>query len=274
MGISSIACVIYVDVLRMVPNTGPPVHLRFYLFKIVPVGLSAALAIASGNKTYLFLSVSFIEMARAFMPVLTMLALWLAGLESPTRDAIKAVVLTAAGCALAAYGEVHLTAFGAICMGVNLLLELVRVVMTQFLLSGMGMHPLQTLKLLAPPATVGLVVASYFQEWPAMVKSGLVAVPGKHPWCFLLAGSLGMMVNVLAINIIKLSSATTLKVLAAVRGPLVVMCGVVLFAEKVTLVELLGYSVALVGFVWYNYAKQGQHVQEALQAKQQEKESE
>ena len=39
------------------------------------------------------------------------------------------------------------------------------------------------------------------------------------------------------------------------RGPLVVMAGVLLFSETVTGIEFAGYTVALVGFVWFQFAK-------------------
>ena len=44
------------------------------------------------------------------------------------------------------------------------------------------------------------------------------------------------------------------------RGPLVVMIGITFIREVVTLLEFFGYSVALCGFVWYNYAKANQQV--------------
>lgn len=59
-----------------------------------------------GNLMYFYLTVAFIEMSRASLPVTTMVALWLAKLETPTAAVIRAVCLTALGCAIAAYGEV------------------------------------------------------------------------------------------------------------------------------------------------------------------------
>lgn len=43
---------------------------------------------------------------------------------------------------------------------------------------------------------------------------------------------------------------SSLQVLSAVRGPIIVMSGVFFFLEKVSGLELMGYSIALVGFVW------------------------
>ena len=60
----------------------------------------------SGNQVYLYLTVAFIQMLKAFTPVITMFALFLARLEEPTAKMIAAVCSVAAGTALAAYGEV------------------------------------------------------------------------------------------------------------------------------------------------------------------------
>jgi hypothetical protein len=49
--------------------------------------------------------VAFIEMARAMLPLVTLLALWVSAVEVPTREHIHAVSLTGLGCAAAAYGE-------------------------------------------------------------------------------------------------------------------------------------------------------------------------
>jgi hypothetical protein len=58
--------------------------------------------------------VAFIEMSRASLPVTTMTALWLARLDTPTPAIIRAVLLTALGCAIAAYGEVRRKGRGAL----------------------------------------------------------------------------------------------------------------------------------------------------------------
>lgn len=108
-------------------------------------------------------------MSRASLPVTTMIALWLARLETPTWAVIQAVSLTAAGCALAAYGEVNLSLVGALLAASNLTLESVRLVMTQYLLVGCDMHPMQSLKYIAPAATITLLLGSAIFEYPSML---------------------------------------------------------------------------------------------------------
>ncbi|GFR50579.1 hypothetical protein Agub_g12853 [Astrephomene gubernaculifera] len=253
MGFASIATFFYCDVLKQIPPAAG-VDSAFYWKRIFPVGACQGLTLFLGNQMYFYLTVAFIEMSRASLPVTTMVALWLARLETPTASVIRAVCLTALGCGVAAYGEVHLTIVGALLAASNLTMESVRLVMTQYLLVGCDMHPLQSLKLIAPAATLTLLVGSAMREYPTMVADKALDIVLRYPFHFLLAACLGLVVNVLGVIIIKLSSATTLKVLAAVRGPIVVMCGVLLFSEAVTMLEFFGYSIALGGFIWYQYA--------------------
>jgi hypothetical protein len=61
---------------------------HYYATRIMPVGLFMALTLWTGNLVYLYLTVSFIQMLKAFTPVMTMLAAFLAGLEVPTKRLI------------------------------------------------------------------------------------------------------------------------------------------------------------------------------------------
>jgi len=51
---------------------------------MLPVGLFMALTLWTGNEVYLYLSVAFIQMLKAFTPVITMMALFIARLEDPS----------------------------------------------------------------------------------------------------------------------------------------------------------------------------------------------
>jgi hypothetical protein len=50
----------------------------------MPVGFFMAGTLWLGNLVYLYLSVSFIQMLKAFTPVITMCALFITRLETPT----------------------------------------------------------------------------------------------------------------------------------------------------------------------------------------------
>ncbi len=80
---------------------------------------------------------------QAFTPVITMAALFMAGLESPTRPMVTSVLVIAAGTALSALGEVRFDAAGVVLMFVSEAAEAVRLVMTQYLLVGLKMGPFE-----------------------------------------------------------------------------------------------------------------------------------
>eukprot|EP00879_Flechtneria_rotunda_P019034 GHRR01019985.1.p1 GENE.GHRR01019985.1~~GHRR01019985.1.p1 ORF type:complete len:189 (+),score=38.90 GHRR01019985.1:336-902(+) len=56
----------------------------YWIKRILPVGFFMASTLWAGNLVYLYLSVSFIQMLKAFTPVITMIALFMAKLETPT----------------------------------------------------------------------------------------------------------------------------------------------------------------------------------------------
>lgn len=78
---------------------------------------------------------------QAFTPIITMLALFVARLETPTRKLILSVSFIALGTALASAGEVNFSLLGMFIMFLSELFESVRLVMTQLLLTGLRFHP-------------------------------------------------------------------------------------------------------------------------------------
>jgi len=91
-------------------------------------------------------------------------------------------------------------------------------------------------------------------------RAGLVMdpIPLQHPGLFLLAAVMGFAVNVLAYATIKLASSLTLKVLGCVKDALLIVVAMILFSEKVTLVQGLGYSISTVAFMIYTHIKMHQ----------------
>lgn len=85
----------------------------------------------------------------------------------------------------------------------------------QYLMTGLKMHPLQTLEFMAPAATVTLLVGSYLTEYADMKRAGAFGIMRENWVPFALVASLGLTVNILGTLIVKLSSGTMLKASAA-----------------------------------------------------------
>mmetsp|Transcript_10735 Transcript_10735/g.18672 ORF Transcript_10735/g.18672 Transcript_10735/m.18672 type:complete len:347 (-) Transcript_10735:641-1681(-) len=234
------------------------ITLEYWTRKILPVGFFMAITLWTGNEVYLYLSVAFIQMLKAFTPVITMLCLFMAGLEDPTRAMIMSVLLTAGGTALAAYGEVNLSLIGLAFMLASETGEALRLVMTQWLLTGLKFHPVEGLMYLAPACSLWLLAGASVLEFRKMAAENAVDIIYAHPLKFAAAAVMGFMVNGLAYTSIKLASSLTLKVLGTVKNTLLVVFSVVTLGEVVTGLQASGYVVSLAGFAWYNHIKMAQ----------------
>ena len=75
------------------------ITLRWYVKHVLPIGAFAAISLALGNYTYLYLSVSFIQMLKAAVPCVTMIVLVGTGLERPHRMTVLGVSILTFGTA-------------------------------------------------------------------------------------------------------------------------------------------------------------------------------
>ncbi|CAL8465208.1 g4743 [Coccomyxa elongata] len=251
---SSVASYIACRVIKVV-EVNRVLTWRFYFARILPVGFFMALTLHFGNIVYLYLTVSFIQMLKAFTPIITMLALFVARLEDPSQRLIVAVLLIALGTAMASYGEVNMSWLGLTFMFASETFEAIRLVMTQMLLVGLKFHPIEGLMYLAPACSLWLLLGIALVEWPRMAAENALGLIAAKPLLYMSAAAMGFGVNSLAYIVIQLASSLTLKVLGTVKNALVVWMGIIFLAELVTPLQGFGYAVSLAGFFWYNYIK-------------------
>lgn len=257
MSFSSVASFLCCRVFRVV-EAKKTVTFSFFLQRIMPVGLLMALTLHFGNLVYLYLTVSFIQMLKAFTPIMTMLALFIARLETPSKRLVFSVLIIALGTAIASAGEVNLNLLGVLIMMSSEAFESVRLVLTQFLLTGYRFHPIEGLMYLAPACTFWLMLGSLSLEYRRMVSANVLEVVMMSPLKFLCAAAMGFAVNALAYIVIQVASSLTLKVLGTVKNALVVVLGILILQETVTPLQGVGYGLSLAAFFWYNLIKSGQ----------------
>ena len=83
---------------------------------MLPVGILECVSLAAGSTAYLYLSVSFVQMLKAFQPaVLNFLIVGL-GLEAFSPRGFCAIAVVCAGSLAAALGEVRVTHTGMALM--------------------------------------------------------------------------------------------------------------------------------------------------------------
>ena len=129
---SSVISFFLVRVFKVVPLT--PMPWPVYFRSVSTVGLVACLAMASGNYTYLYLTVSFIEILKGFTPVVTIMVQAVFGQASPRPIAGVAVLMISLGTSISSFGEIDLNLLGVSLMLGSIYCEAMRLMLTQRLL--------------------------------------------------------------------------------------------------------------------------------------------
>lgn len=83
-----------------------------FLRSILPIGILFSGSLVLSNKAYLYLSVHYIQMLKAFNPVAILLINWGARLQDPNRKLGLIVLMISMGVALASKGELRFDLVG------------------------------------------------------------------------------------------------------------------------------------------------------------------
>jgi drug/metabolite transporter (DMT)-like permease len=121
-----------------------------FLRSILPIGVLFSASLIFSNTAYLYLSVSYIQMLKAFVPVAILLVSWAARIKEPSQRLLLIVCMISGGVALASSGERRFNLFGFSVQAAAVAFEASRLVMIEILLHGLKMDPLVSLHYYAP----------------------------------------------------------------------------------------------------------------------------
>ncbi len=107
----------------------------------------------------------------------------------------------------------------------------------------------------APACVFWLSIGSLIFETRRMLDTNAFAKITASPTLYGAAAAMGFMVNATAYLTIQLAGSLTVKVLGTVKNAVVVWLGVLLWAEPVTMLQLVGYGASIGGFALYNWHK-------------------
>ncbi|KNC79939.1 hypothetical protein SARC_07688 [Sphaeroforma arctica JP610] len=225
-----------------------------YVKQILPIGLMSAGTLATGNAAYMYLSVSFIQMLKAGTPAITLFCLFMFGMINIRKDLLIAVGLIVIGCAASAYGEIAFSIIGFMMMVSSETFEALKLVMTQKLLNTTFSGPIEGLYHTTPITFLCLIVLVIpFEGSTILAESGLSKI-GNNPLMYLLAGSLGFMVNLFIMAVIKRTNSLSFKVLGQAKNVGVVLMGALFLGNTVTPLQTGSYGLSTAGFFVYNKA--------------------
>ena len=113
--------------------------------KIIPVACFFALSLVFSNKAYIYLSVSYIQMLKAFTPVAVLCFSFFAGLDKSSMMEVYIVAIICVGVALTSVGETFFSLTGFTFQSFAILAESSRLVMTNILLKELKLDSLSSL---------------------------------------------------------------------------------------------------------------------------------
>uniref|UniRef100_A0A6V3K5Z7 Sugar phosphate transporter domain-containing protein n=1 Tax=Lotharella globosa TaxID=91324 RepID=A0A6V3K5Z7_9EUKA len=191
---------------------------RFFFLQIMPIGALMAAKMMLGMKSYIYLTVSFIQMFKAFTPAITLFVLFVSGVSTPSRNVSLSVLAMCAGMCITAAGEVNFSVIGVTLIFAAQISEATRLVLMQRFIKKLGFKAVELQYYRAPACALVLFFAAAFMEFEQIYETGAIHRMFENIHLFLLQSFLGFAVNMVNTMVIKITDSVTLKVLAVVRN--------------------------------------------------------
>ncbi|XP_011093559.1 probable sugar phosphate/phosphate translocator At4g32390 [Sesamum indicum] len=225
-----------------------------YLKSVVPIGLLYSLSLWLSNSAYIYLSVSFIQMLKALMPVAVYTIGVLLKKEVFKSETMANMISISIGVGIAAYGEAKFDSWGVILQLGAVAFEATRLVMIQILLTSKGitLNPITSLYYVAPCCLVFLFFPWVFVEYPVLRESSSYhldyVIFGTNSFC-------AFALNLAVFLLVGKTSALTMNVAGVVKDWLLIAFSWSVIMDTVTPINLFGYALAFLGVAYYNHSK-------------------
>ncbi|GAA6008158.1 hypothetical protein JCM11491_001905 [Sporobolomyces phaffii] len=236
-----------VDKAKELEATGA-MNREVFIRKILPVGFLFSASLVLSNWVYLRLSVSFIQMIKAFTPVSVLLVSAAFKLKELNARILCIVALISVGVVIASYGEIDFELIGFLVQALAIVIESCRLVLVQILLQGMGLDPLSSLYYFAPVCLVVnsiiLLPVEGFGVFADAVE--LVGIP-----TLFLNACATFALNLSSVFLIGAASGLVLTLAGVLKDILLILGSWALQGATITGIQVFGYAIALTGLVWF-----------------------
>ncbi|VAH80799.1 unnamed protein product [Triticum turgidum subsp. durum] len=228
------------------------VHMAFC--SSLPIGALYSLSLWFSNSAYIYLSVSFIQMLKALMPVAVYSIGVLFKKETFRSSAMLNMLSISFGVAIAAYGEARFDLRGVALQLAAVAFEATRLVLIQILLTskGISLNPITSLYYVAPCCLGFLFLPWVFVELPRLRAVGMFEpdffVFGTNSLC-------AFALNLAVFLLVGKTSALTMNVAGVVKDWLLIAFSWSVIRDTVTPINLFGYGIAFLGVGYYNHVK-------------------
>lgn len=220
----------------------------------MPIGACYAGTLWVSNAAYIYLSVSFIQMLKALMPVAVFSVGCIFGTNNFKWNTFLNMVVVTIGVGIASFGEINFNIIGVAFQLSSIFMESVRLVLVQILLQsrGLKLNPITTLYYVAPCCFAFLLLPFFSIEARLLMSDPDVVI---KPMIFLSNALAAFGLNMAVFLLIGKTSALTMNIAGVVKDWMLIGLSVSMFKSVVTSTNLFGYAIAFLGVCWYNYQK-------------------
>jgi hypothetical protein len=226
---------------------------------MLPVGILECISLAAGSSAYLHISVSFVQMLKAFQPVVLNVFIVGLGLEKFSWQLFACIAVVTAGSVLAAIGEVNFTPTGVWLMLISELAESAKYVILHFYLRNERFTLWEGVYFTTPSSSFSLGVLCVLFERDVVKRENMALFLANWKIFFALV-VLAMITTVSGFGIIKELGSVSNKVLVMLRNALLIYPAVQLYDDIVTPIQIIGYGVTAVGTTAFAFVKVSQEV--------------
>ena len=229
---------------------------------VFPLGFFQAITLAAGNTAYFYVSLSILQICKAMGPILLFFLLRIFGLGNFNARVFLSILVMLTGTSMAVWGDVSITAVGLFCIFTAEVSEAARLMLMQILLANKSFSVWEGMYFVSPGILFWLFVASVVLELQNMIDANAWEMVKVKPHLLMATAVLGFFAQYYSMEVVKSAGSLTVKVLSITRTVLLIFYGVVVYHEVVTVIEVIGYAIVLVGFFWYNLATAQQNEEE------------
>lgn len=246
MTLSTVLTQIMANTTNMLPGVKEEkVDRAAMINQILPVSIFFSVSLVLANKSYIYLSVSFIQMLKAFTPVAVLIFSFTTGLEKTSCIELYIVTVICVGVALTSVGETYFSWIGFTFQSMAIIAESSRLVLTNILMKNLKLDPLSSLYYTAPMCAVFIGIPCFYFEfselpWERMQTTEFMVT-------MLINGGVAFTLNVAVVLLISNTSALVLTLAGIIKDILLVFLSVTIFQSPVTPLQYAGYGVALLG---------------------------
>jgi hypothetical protein len=233
-------------------------------FKVcVPVGFFSSITLACANIVYVYLSLSFVQMLKAFVPVVTYITHVFVGTDKYNSDFTVSLLAMVLGGMMCMNVSGKATVIGVCVMFGSHFAEAFRTVGAQWLLVNRKFGVIESMYYFAPATVVFFIPLVVYFEGSSLQAPGISSIANKYWYLFVVSSSWGCLVNACGLGVVKNIGAVWFKGINNIKNILLLFFGILVYGDVVTVLQAFGYALSLAGFGRYTYVKNTQMLSES-----------